>query len=164
MQYQNYFHTILCASFSLFDWQQLASFVRRPCHAGDTFTVIRRKGGENWPLSQTFLHDSFPFLPLSPRPHPNTVVETSFKVNVGNMPPPSLPPACCPVLFWRGGEGERLILSVGTTQQGAFLAIVHCARPEVRYKCKSVGSRGKVGHRRCACCAGRDITFSSTTC
>ncbi len=132
-----------------------------------TFTVIRRKGGkggENWPLSQTFLHDSFPFLPLSPRPHPNTVVETSFKVNVGNMPPPSLPPACCPVLFWRGGEGERLILSVGTTQQGAFLAIVHCARPEVRYKCKSVGSRGNVGHRRCACCAGRDITFSSTTC
>ncbi len=104
MQYQNYVHATLCASFSLFDWQQLASFVRRPCHAGDTFTVIRRKGGkggENWPLSQTFLHDSFPFLP---RPHPNTVVETSFKVNVGNMPPPSLPPACCPVLFWREGR------------------------------------------------------------
>ena len=105
MQYQNYVHATLCASFSLFDWQQLASFVRRPCHAGDTFTVIRRKGGENWPLSQTFLHDSFPFLPLSPHPHPNTVVETSFKVNVGNMPSPSLLPRFVAPCF--SGEGGR---------------------------------------------------------
>ncbi len=45
-----------------------------------------------------FCMTPFPFF-LSPRPHPNTVVETSFKVNVGNMPPPSLPPRLLPRAF-----------------------------------------------------------------